>query len=74
MKILVKAKLFSKRESIEKIDNNYFLIKVKEPPTKGMANKAIIKTLSTYFKVKLSDIKLISGTTSKNKIFEINMN
>jgi len=71
MKIFVIAKPNSKEEKIEKINSNYFKIAVKEPPLKGMANKAIIRVLSEYFKVSKLNIKIVSGHTSRQKIIEI---
>lgn len=72
MKIFVKVKPLSKTEKIEKIDENNFIIFVKEPPIQGKANTAIIKALSEYFNTPKSNIKIISGLTSKNKIVHIN--
>ena len=72
MKVLIKAKARGKIEKVEKIDNFHFVVAVKEPPEKGKANQAITKTLAKYFGVSLSDVILVSGTSSKNKIFEIN--
>jgi len=71
MKIFVKAKPLAKEEKIEKIDDDHFIVWVKEPPIKGKANEAIINVLAQYFKVNRSDIQLISGFSSKTKLFEI---
>jgi uncharacterized protein len=73
MRISVIAKPLSKQEKIEELDSNVFIINVKEAPVKGAANKAIIKLLSNHFKVGLSDVKLVSGFSFKNKIFDINI-
>jgi len=71
MKIFVKAKPRAKNEKIEKIGEDCFKVSVKEPPEEGKANQAIVKALAEYFKVNQSTIKLVSGFSSKNKIFEI---
>ncbi len=71
MRIFVKAKPSAKEAKIEKLDDDNFIVSVKEPPVKGMANAGIIKILAEYFKVSPSQIKIISGYTSKNKIIEI---
>lgn len=71
MRIFVKAKPNAKEAKIEKLDDEHFVVSVKEPPIKGMANAAIIEILEEYFKVSPSQIKIISGYTSKNKIIEI---
>lgn len=70
MQIIVKTKLFSRENKIEK-RNNEFIVFIKEPPEKGRANKIIIKLLAEYFKISVCNIKLIKGHKQKNKIFEI---
>jgi uncharacterized protein len=73
MKIFVKAKPLSKEEKVEKIDEINFIVAVKEPPKKGKANKAIIKALASYFKVAPSRLSLVSGFSSKQKVFELSL-
>jgi len=71
MKIFVKAKPNSRKEFVEKISETNLIVAVKEPPIKRRANAAIQKALAEYFKVPPSQIALVSGFSSKNKIFEI---
>lgn len=71
MKIFVKAKPNANKESVEKIDETHFKVAVKEPPRDGRANEAIIKALAEYFDIALSNIRLISGFSAKQKTFEI---
>ena len=71
MKIFVKAKPKAKIEKVEKIDNENFVVFVKESPVKGRANQAIIKALAEYFKVPPVNVKIVSGYTSKQKVVEI---
>jgi uncharacterized protein (TIGR00251 family) len=71
MKIFVKAKPLAKEEKIKKVDEINFIVWVKEPPKDGKANRAIIKVLASYFKVAPSEISLVSGFSSKLKVFEI---
>ena len=71
MKIFVKAKPNLKQEKVEKVDEQNYIVSVKEPPEKGKANNAIKNTLAVYFKTGSSNIKIISGYTSRNKIIEI---
>lgn len=70
-RIFVKAKPLAKEEKIEKVGESNFIVWVKEPPAKGLANKAIIKLISFYFKVPIFRINFISGFSSKQKVFEI---
>jgi len=71
MKISVKIKPRSRENSIEKIDDFHFLIRVKEPPVLQRANQAMIKILSEYLGLPKSKIRIVSGHKSKNKTVEI---
>jgi len=71
MRINVKAKPNAKEEKIEKIDDNNFVVSVKEKPEKGKANDAIRNALAVYFKIASARVKIVSGYSSRNKIVEI---
>ncbi len=71
MKIFIKARPSAKEEFIKKIDGINFIVAVREPPVKGKANKAIARALADYFKVAPSAVRLVSGFSSKQKVFEI---
>jgi hypothetical protein len=71
MKISVKAKPNAREEKVERIDENNFVVSVKEKPEKGKANEAIRNALAIYFKVASSRVKIVSGHTSRNKIVEV---
>jgi uncharacterized protein YggU (UPF0235/DUF167 family) len=71
MRVNVKAKTRSARPGIEEISPDSFLVRVKEPPVDNEANFAIIKALADHFHCPFSSIRLISGRSASNKIFEI---
>lgn len=71
MKITVKAKPSARQASVEKIDDTHFVVAVTEPPVEGRANAAIVKALAAHFSTAPSNIRLISGATWKQKVFEI---
>ena len=71
MRICVKAKPNAKIESVKKIDDENFIVAVKEPPIQGRANVAIIKALADYFGVSVADVKIVAGFISRNKVIEI---
>ena len=71
MKIFIKARPGAREEKVEKIDEQNYIVWVKEPPMQGKANNAIKNTLAVYFKTGSSSVKIISGYTSRNKIIEI---
>ncbi len=71
MKIRVKAKPNSRVEAVKQIENDYYEIKVSVPPEKGKANKRIIELLSKHLKIPKSNITIIRGEASKEKIFNV---
>ncbi|MBI2024635.1 MAG: DUF167 domain-containing protein [Candidatus Harrisonbacteria bacterium] len=78
MRIIVHAHPRAKEEKVEKIsvpdsgsDQKEYKVSVKEPPVKGLANAAIAKALAQYFNIALPRVRLVSGFSSKTKIFEI---
>jgi uncharacterized protein len=71
MKINVKAKAGAREQKVEKVDDANFVVWVKEPPVDGKANFAITRALAEYFGVSSYNVRLISGSSSKQKVFEI---
>ncbi len=71
MKIFVKVKTKARKQKVEKIDEEHFKIFVKSLPIDGKANKEIAEVLSDYFNFPKSQIKIIIGETSNQKIIEI---
>ncbi len=49
----------------------HFVVRVKEPAKEGKANESIRKALARHFNAAVSRVRLISGTASREKIFEI---
>ena len=83
MKILVKAKPYSKEEKVEKIPQEGFdfladkmdtyKVWIKEVPEDGKANDAVVRMLAKYFNVNKRDVRLLVGSTNRDKIFEVNV-
>jgi uncharacterized protein (TIGR00251 family) len=71
MKIFIKVKPKAREEKVVKIDSNHYLVHIKEAPEKGKANESVIKSISKYFAVPKSHIKICSGLTSRQKSVEI---
>jgi len=71
MKIFIKAKPLSGQVKVGKVDDNHFVVWIKEPPAKGLANKGIVIALADYFNVSRSQVEIISGFTSRNKTVKI---
>lgn len=84
MKILVKVRPSAKRTLVERVGQpmldftgarkeqiDFYRVWVKEPAVDGKANEAVTKALAEHLKIPQSLIKLKSGQTSRQKIFEI---
>ena len=71
MKINVKVLPSSSVESIEKIDDITYKVKVSAPAQEGRANKRLRELLAQYFKVSKGNVNIIAGERSKVKIIEI---
>lgn len=72
--MLCKVKVFpcAKKEEVLRTAEDSFEVKVKEKPEKGMANKAVLRALSSFLGLPLKKARIIKGFRRKNKIIEIN--
>ena len=70
MKIRVKVIPNSKTDEVIR-EGDGFLVKVKEPPKEGKANKAVMESLARYFGVPQSSVRISSGLKSRNKLIEV---
>lgn len=75
MKVSVHVKPGSRKESIEWVENLFgektLVVKIREKPVDGEANKWLIKALSEFFDVSKSSISILHGHTSREKVVEI---
>ena len=70
MRISVKVKPNSRIEEVTQ-DNEVYLVKVKDPPKEGKANRSVIRLLAKHFKVPPSSVRIVGGATSRNKTIEL---
>ena len=56
---------------MEKIDETHYRVSVLEPPIDGKANRAVTGALAEYFGVAKINIALVSGASSRGKVFDI---
>lgn len=71
MRIFVKAKPGAKKSSVEKVDGSHFIVSTPARPQQGKANQAVAKLLAGYFDIAPSRVRIVSGGSSKLKVFEI---
>ena len=67
----VKVKPNSKQQKIEELPDGSLIVHLKSPPVDGKANEELIKLLAKNFDVSKSSIRIKSGTTSLQKVIEI---
>ena len=59
------------REEVVAGDDGSLVVYTKAPAIEGRANLAAIKQVAKHYGVAPSRVKLVRGTTSRNKVFEI---
>ncbi len=70
-KIKVQAKAGAKENRVEDLGGGNYRVRVKAPPVEGKANEALVAVIAEYFDVPKRAVRLCSGQTSKQKIFEV---
>lgn len=70
MKIGIKVKPGAKNAAVQKSENG-LIISVDAPATEDRANRRLMEILAEYFKVAKSQVAIIKGLKSKNKVVEI---
>ncbi|MBL7157058.1 MAG: YggU family protein [Candidatus Omnitrophica bacterium] len=69
---LIHVKVITKagRNSVTKFGDG-FKAHLTAPPADGKANKALVKLLSEYFNLKKSQVTIVSGKKSKDKLIKL---
>ncbi len=70
MRVRVIVRPNSKRDGVTK-EGDVLIVSVTDPPRKGKANRKVIELLASYFKVKRSQVSIISGYKSREKVVEV---
>jgi len=61
----------AKKKQITKMSKRHFRVSLISVPDKGKANKELLSLLSEHFNTAKSNISIIKGMSSKNKVIEI---
>lgn len=61
----------AKQNKITTDDDGTVRVHITAAPVDGAANDAVIRALADYFDVPKSQIKIIRGATSRNKVVEL---
>ncbi len=70
LKIAVKPNS-RKQELVIEPKENFLFIRLLSPPDKGKANKELLKLLSNFFNISLSNFQITAGHTSRNKVVKV---
>ncbi len=68
MKIKIKVHTSSSQEKINKINDDFFEVWIREKAMDNKANKYLEKFLKKYFR---QNVKIKLGFTSRNKVIEV---
>ncbi len=53
------------------VQGSHISVGLKARPVKGRANRELVKKLANYFKVSATQIRIVSGYTSKRKVIVV---
>ena len=71
MIIKVKVTPNAKKASVSKADDENYEVRVDEKAEGGRANARLIEMLSDYFRVRKSNVLIIKGARSREKVVQI---
>lgn len=71
MYIKVKVLPKSKKEEIVKKNKDSFVISVKEPAERNLANKRVCQIIAGYFNINEGKVRIVNGHHSSGKILSI---
>jgi len=69
--INIKVEPRSSRAGVAGAYGDGLKVKLTSPPVEGKANKELVEILAREFKIRKSDVQIISGKTSKNKVVRL---
>ena len=61
----------ARQNKIDVDENGVYRVHITAAPVDGAANAAVIKMMAEYFDIPKSQIKIVRGETSRDKIIEI---
>ncbi|WP_448535312.1 DUF167 domain-containing protein [Pseudothermotoga sp.] len=70
-RVWIKVNPGAKRESIEMMDDGTFKVNVTAHPVEGKANEAVCEVLAERLSLRRSDVRIVTGKTSKLKQLEL---
>jgi len=71
MRIIVKVIPRARKREIKKQPDGSYKIKVVSPPVNGKANKEVIDIVAKEFGIKTSNVRILRGEKTREKLIEI---
>ena len=71
MYIRVRVTADAKRDTLEAISVDSFLVSVKDPAEQNLANKRVLELVANHYGIEPKQIRIISGHHSPGKILSI---
>lgn len=73
MYVKVKVTAGVAKESIKKVGENRYEIKVREKAERNMANKRVIEVVANLYEVPTNKVKIFNGHHSPSKLLTVHM-
>lgn len=73
MYIKVRVEAGSKKEKIEKKSPDKYVISVKEPAERNLANTRVCEIIASIYEINPKLVRIISGHQSPSKILSVNI-
>lgn len=71
MKITIRVKPNARKNEVEKIAENQFVVSVTARPVEGRANERVIEVLAEYFRKPKRNFSIVRGKARRDKTIEI---
>lgn len=71
MYIKVRVLAGAKREKVDKKADDHYIISVKEPAERNLANKRICEIIASLYNISPKQVRIISGHQSPSKILSV---
>lgn len=68
IKITVRVVPGSSRQCVERKEDGSFRVRLRCAPEKGRANRELVEALARHFGVAKSDVSIVRGTGSRDKV------
>ena len=73
MYIKVRVQAGSRKEKIDKKSDNSFILAIKEPAERNLANTRVREIIASIYEINLKSVRIISGHQAPSKILSVNI-